>query len=195
MRNYQRLEAEIISMFRNITADENNREIIKLLSLFQKYWKSYQDNWEGKYWEIYNLVYVEVNKRNQKNKRILRVNVKEEQFIDPKNKIIEMNDSILISQDEFKSGLEKEILSKKSEQFYIDNKFIFDENSFFSNKSNQKEENKYLSKIKNDNVTKDQTKSIVNLDDIDKELDGVLEKSIIDNKNERKNNCLDCNIL
>jgi len=199
MKTYHRLETEILSLFRNISADENNKEIIKLLRLFQKYWKSYQDNWSGNYWEIYNLVYEEANQRNEEE---LKYNVKQENLKDfnvieiKKFNNNEITDPIFISEDEFKNGLEKEKLNKENENHIQKNKFIFDEDSFFSNKTNDNNnENINKHKLKN-SITKDQTKSITNLEDIDKELDGVLEKSLISGtKDDRKRHCLDCNIL
>ena len=192
MQDYHKLENEILTIFRNINADENNKEISKLLGLFQKYWKSYQDNWPGNYWEIYNLVYdesVEANNKRineeNKNNELLKNNLHINQF-----KINDLQEGSIISEDDFKNGIEQERLSKQNEELNQKNNFLLDDNSHLINNS------KLRSKKFKNNVTKDQTKSLTNLDDIDKELDGLLDKSIIkDVKDEKNRHCLDCNIL
>lgn len=188
MKQYHKLENEILANFRNIIADENNKEITKLLGIFQKYWKSYQDNWPKNYWEVYNLVYEETikNIEEAKNNEINKCN---EDLSNNQFKINVINENSFVSENEFKIGLEQEKLSKEAEDNIPKANFLIDDNSILSNKSFNK------NKLRN-NVTKDNTKSLTNLDDIDRELDGVLDKSIIkDSKTDKNRHCLDCVIL
>ena len=188
MKKYHKLENEILSSFRNIVADENNKEITKLLGIFQKYWKSYQDNWPKNYWEVYNLVYEESIKNNEEAKSINEIIKNNQDLSYNQFKINEVNDSF-VSENEFKIGLEQEKLSKEAADNIPKANFLIDDNSILSNKSYAK------NKLRN-NVTKDNTKSITNLDDIDRELDGVLDKSIIKYiKGDKNRHCLDCLIL
>jgi len=189
MKKYHKLENEILALFKDIIADENNKELTKFLGIFQKYWKSYQDNWSSIYWEMYNLVYEETIKNNDeaKGNEINKNNPQDLSY--NKFKINVINDYSFVSENEFKLGIEQEKLSKEAAYKIPQANFLIDENSFLSNKSYKP--NKYII-----NATKDQTKSITNLDDIDRELDGVLDKSIIrDVKNDKNRNCLDCLIL
>lgn len=184
MKKYHKLENQILASFKFIIADENNKEISKLLGIFQKYWKSYQDNWPKNYWQVYNLVYEETIKNNEdaKEDKINKndLNLSYNQF--------KINDCSFISENEFKIGLEQEKLSKEAAANTKAN-FLIDDNSILSNKTLNKD------KLRN-NATKDNTKSLTNLDDIDRELDGVLDKSIIrDSKNDKNRHCLDCLIL
>lgn len=179
MKDYHELENEIISIFNEMTTDENNQEIIKLLKIFQKYWKSYQDNWPSHYWDIYNIIFTE-------NQKIMNSESKDNN-IKGKNLL----EGSIISEDDFKNGIE---LEKKLNNFEEINQI----NGFLISDGNcDKETNRnFNKKLNKNNITKDQTKSLTNLDDIDKEIDGEYEKSLIKDAREDKNrNCLDCTIL
>lgn len=189
MKKYHKLENEILALFKNIVADENNKELGKLLGIFQKYWKSYQDNWSSHYWEVYNLIYEETIKINEEatNNEFNKINedLNYNQF-----RINVINDCSFVTENEFKIGLEQEKLTKEANDNMPGANFLIDDNSIFSNKSYKR------NKFRNINNTKDQTKSLTNLDDIDRELDGVLDKSIIkDSKIDKNRHCLDCHIL
>lgn len=189
MRKYHKLENEILANFRIIVADESNKELTKLLGIFQKYWKSYQDNWPKNYWEVYNYIYEETTKCNEEAKSINEINKNNQDLSYNQFKINVINDCSFVSENEFKIGLEQEKLSKEAAYYVPKANFVIDDNSISSNISAHK------NKLRN-NVTKDNTKSLTNLDDIDRELDGVLDKSIIkDDKNDKNRHCLDCLIL
>ncbi len=190
MNKYHKLENEILAIFRNIVAEENNKEIVKLLGIFQKYWKSYQDNWSKNYWEVYNFVYEESIKKNEENKSINEVNKQNQDLSYNQFKINAINDSSFISEIEFKKGLEQEKLSKEAADNIPNSNFLLDDNTILSHKSYVKNKERY-------NATKDNTKSLTSLEAIDRELDGVLDKSLIkdDIKNDKNRHCLDCLIL
>jgi hypothetical protein len=194
MKEYHYLENEILNIFRLINDNENNKDIEKLLNIFQKYWKSYQDNWSSRYWDIYNIIYEENFKysdseknNNKDTNESSKYNIKDNQF---KNNNLD-NES-LISIEDFKNGIE---LNNKNINNYKENnnknQFIINNESLLKNYCQQK----IKRKKDNNNINK-----INDLDKIDKELDNLdnlMEKSFIEinNKNEKNRSCLDCIIF
>lgn len=93
-----------------------------------------------------------------------------------KNKIIlNVIDTSQISEKEFKNGIDFEKFLKESDKLY---------------------QNKQLTEKLKFNSTKDYTKSVTNLEDIDKDLEEANENSIVmDKKPEKNRSCIDCNIF
>ena len=185
MRNYHNLENEVLSIFRQINDEEDNKEIAKLLNVFQKYWKSYQDNWPSRYWDIYNLVYEESykcsdNEKNQKETdESSKNNLKENQF-----KINNLSEESLICLETFKNGIEKQNeIDKEKERENNRSPFFLQNESLLKNYCQQKKKRK----------EKDSNNSLKNLDDIEKELDNLEGKSSkeISDKNKKNRDCFD----
>ena len=170
MTEYQILENDIISIFKNENpkSDENNPiRTEQLLEIFNIYWKTYQDKWTDKYWEIYESLH----QRNTESERSDVSNIIEVK--NEEDKIIFSNDSILA--DNLNKNNNNNILNK------------FDENGInFNSKDNMKF-----------NSTNLQTKTMINLQDIDDELDKINEISVIKEKKqqEKRRNCFDCNVF
>ena len=196
MKDYHDLENEVLAIFRQLNEDENNQEIEKLLNVFQKYWKSYQDNWPSRYWDIYNLVFEENQKfsdseknNNKETNESSKYNIKENQF-----KVNNLEDESLISIGNFKNGIEqqneidKEKEKKNKSPFYINNESLLinycQEKIKRSKKSNKGDKNK-------------DADSLTNLDEIDKELDDLMEKSFrgLNDDSPKNRSCLDCKIF
>ena len=93
-----------------------------------------------------------------------------------KNKLIlNVIDTSQISEKEFKNGIDFEKFLKESDKLY---------------------QNKQLTEKLKFNSTKDYTKSVTNLEDIDKDLEEAIENSIImDKKPEKNRSCIDCKIF
>ena len=198
MKDYHNLENEILGIFRLIFADENNKEEAKLIKIFQKYWKSYQDNWPSRYWDTYNLVFEDYYKssdteknNNKETNESSKYNIKDNQF-----KINNFEEESIISLEKIKNGIEQqnEIEKEKNIEkspFYIKNE------SILKNFSQQK-----IKRNKKNNKNKDRD-LLINLNEIDKELDDLMEKSFTGlNVNDEKSknskslkSCLDCKIF
>lgn len=218
MKDYHNLESEVLSIFRQINEDENNKEIAKLLNVFQKYWKSYQDNWPSRYWDIYNLVYdenyinnnnnnksdSEKSKNNKETNESSKNNLKENQF-----KVNNLDEESIISVGDFKNGIEMQNEIDKNNNnktpFFLNNESLLTNYCQQKKKRNLKKENlnakDKFNNEKNNLKNKERkensmTNSLTNLDDIDKELDELKENNYKNKKgNLKERGCLDCRIF
>lgn len=191
MKDYHNLENEVLAIFRQINEDENNKEIGKLLDVFQKYWKSYQDNWPSRYWDIYNLVYDESCKNSDSEKNYKethessKINLKDNQF-----KVNNLDIESFISIGDFKNGIEQQNEIDNNNNM---NPILINNESLLKNYCQQKKKkNKKYVNSKNKSIN-----SLTNLDDIDKELDYVFDNSHKNSneKNIKNRGCFDCNIF
>lgn len=173
MTKYQILETNILSAFKTQNFQEEEKDenrIEELVDNFNIYWKNYQDKWNQKYWEVYESTHNKIVESIKNNESYI-----EEMKLNKNNDIF-INDSI--SNSNLQTG-------------YNENKNSNDENEI---------KNKCLNSKKNyrANSTNIQTKTLINLQDIDDELDKINEISMIKDKNvkpEKRRNCLECNIF
>jgi len=167
MSEYQLLESNILSIFKdeNLKLDEeNSRRMEQLVDFFNKYWKTYQDKWTPKYWQTYESLH---EKNNNPNKDEIS------NIFDDKNedRIEFCNESILADN-----------LNKNNNNFCVNN---IEEKA--NNNLNSKENLKF-------NSTNHQTKTFINLQDIDEELEKINDVSLIKEKKqqEKRRNCFEC---
>lgn len=192
MKDYHILENEVLSIFRLLNENEDNPEVSKLLSIFQKYWKTYQDNWPSRYWDTYQIVYDDNFKNSdlegkKDTNESSKNNLKENVF-----KINNMEVESLIDIEEFKHGIEiqnqneifKENERKNKSPFFINNESIL--KNYYQEKKKRKNKNK----IQEGKNTKDDCSSFMNLNSIDKELDALSSKSD-QNKKSKNRSCVD----
>lgn len=171
MSEYQNLENEILSEFKNenLQAEEENlNKIEELVDEFNIYWKNYQDKWNQDYWQIYeSLLGSKLNNINENEISDIYSDKDHEN-------IIFCNDSILLDDldEDFKDDLN--VNKDKSRKF-------------FNNDANSKDNQKF-------NSTDLQTKTLINLHEIDAELDKINDVSMIKDikEHEKRRNCFDC---
>lgn len=171
MTEYQILENAILSEFKNEnmqTDPENQSRIEELVDQFNIYWKNYQDKWNPSYWEIYESLHEKFNNTSYENEISDIYADKDEE-----DKIIFCNDSILADNLELKDNVN----NKDNDNFIINN------NKNFYSRDNQKF-----------NSTNHQTKTLINLQEIDDELAKVNDVSVIREKkqSEKRRDCFDC---
>lgn len=179
MAKYQILETNILSAFKveNLKAEENNPIILEeLVDFFNVYWKNYQDKWTQKYWQIYESTHnicdnsdFESEKNNEN---------------ESKNQEGKLNQNEYVNESISNSHL------PTTHNNYFKNNNYSDENE---NKNVMNSKDNFRS-----NSTNVQTKTLINLQDIDDELDKINEISLIKEKiikPEKRRNCLECNIF
>ena len=108
MREYLTLENAILVFFNNTKENQDNPNIIYIIKIFQKYWKTYQDEWPNSYWVVYNKIYEE-----SEEKKIKKINP---------------IDFVEISENEFKKGIEVDNFIKVSDEFYQSDSFLNSDN-------------------------------------------------------------------
>ena len=162
MSEYLILENAILSEFKNenLEADaENPNKIEELVDQFNIYWKNYQDKWTPAYWEIYESLHDKLNNNSYEN-QISDIYADK----DEEDKIIFCNDSVLADDLNFKDNMN----DKDKDNL---NDFIVNCNKNFYSRDNQKF-----------NSTNHQTKTLINLQEIDDELAKVNDVSVIKEK-------------
>lgn len=182
MSEYQALENTILSEFKNenLPIDlENPNKIEDLVDQFNIYWKNYQDKWTPNYWEIYESLH-----NNEKNENEISDIYTDK---DEEDKIIFCNDSIIAD------NINLNLKENNNNNIYLCNDnnnkdfspfmIINNNNNNFNSKDNQKF-----------NSTNHQTKTLINLQEIDDELEKINDVSMIKEKKQqdKKRNCFDC---
>jgi len=171
MSEYQTLENAILLEFKNKNLQTDPYildRVEELVDKFNIYWKNYQDTWTQNYWEIYESLHEKMN--NSCN-----INEISDIYADKDNqdKIIFFNDSTLA--DNF--NLEDNLKHRN------DDNLIINCNKNFYSRQNQRV-----------NSTNIQTKTLINLHEIDEELAKINDVSVIKEKKqaEKRRNCFDC---
>lgn len=179
MAKYQILETSILSAFKteNLKTEENNPiRLEELVDFFNIYWTNYQDKWTVKYWQVYESTHNE-NLDSSKN-----------------------NDNNNNNNDNESNIGEIKLGKNDSCNYSLSNSHLASGNNYFKNNSeeNENKDNLHFKENLRTNSTNVQTKTLINLQDIDDELDKINEISLIKEKNvkpEKRRNCLDCSIF
>ncbi len=201
MARYQILETNILSAFKfeNLNTEENNPiRIDELVDFFNLYWKNYQDKWTQKYWEVYESMHNYNSKKYTESdeKKYNIANANNANNIESKideGKLIRNNDS-------YNDSISNSHLPTATTATGNNNNYF--KNIYSGNNNNCDENvNKNDMNCKDNfrcNSTNLQTKTLINLQDIDDELDKINELSLIQEKAvkpEKRRYCLDCNIF
>jgi len=184
----------ILSEFKNdenIPIDDKDQtKMDELIDQFNVYWKNYQDKWTPNYWQVYEALHEKNNYSENEISDIYPDKIEEE------NKFIFCNDSLLDDNLNMKVNYNN---NNKNNSNINSNNYDLHNNPFIINSSSNNNNNNIFNSKDNlkFNSTNHQTKTLINLQEIDDELENIKDVSMIMEKKqkEKRRNCFDCTVF